>query len=45
MIKIHNKNWNIKIFIENMFILISCSMFVYALIGYIKILSTNIRLN
>ena len=44
MIRIHNKLWNIKKFSENMFILIFCSMFIYCLIGYIKILSTNIRL-
>jgi len=44
MIKIYNKNWNIKVFAENVFILIFCIMFIYCFIGYIKIISTNIRL-
>ncbi len=44
MIKIKNHYWNIKIFAENMFIFIFCSLFIYCLIGYIKILSTNIGL-
>lgn len=44
MIKNKKYHWNIKIFAENMFILISCILFIYCFIEYIKILNVNIRL-
>lgn len=40
---IKNKyHWNKKVFIENMFILISIVIFIKLVIDYIKILLTNI---